>query len=157
MALSRFLSTFVPGSPAPSLQQVLILLIFFVVIVLVARFIITNISGSVKIRVPGGLETFARFFYASFLKSHSGDGTTTGQQAALESFYKAQVAFPFTTSQSFLDRSVAMLPCHNVSRRSNSSPQCESLKLFEQAKVVCHRPMSTMQLGRDFSEAEKIC
>ena len=33
---------------------------------------------------------FGRFFYASFLKPHSGD-ESTGQQAALESFYKAQV------------------------------------------------------------------
>lgn len=33
---------------------------------------------------------FARFFYASFLKPHTGDGSG-GQQAALENFYKAQV------------------------------------------------------------------
>ena len=38
-----------------------------------------------------GLGTYARFFYASFLKPHTGDGADTGQQAALESFYKAQV------------------------------------------------------------------
>ena len=38
-----------------------------------------------------GLVTYARFFYASFLKPHTGDGADTGQQAALESFYKAQV------------------------------------------------------------------
>jgi betaine lipid synthase len=34
--------------------------------------------------------TFGRFFYASFLKPHTGDGQG-GQQGALESFYKAQV------------------------------------------------------------------
>lgn len=34
---------------------------------------------------------FAKFFYASFLKPHSKDGTHVGQQAALESFYRAQV------------------------------------------------------------------
>ena len=34
---------------------------------------------------------FYKFFYASFLKPHTGDGDSTGQQAALESFYKAQV------------------------------------------------------------------
>lgn len=33
---------------------------------------------------------FARFLYANFLKPHTGD-ESTGQQAALESFYKAQV------------------------------------------------------------------
>ena len=36
------------------------------------------------------LVAFARFFYASFLKPHSAD-ESAGQQAALESFYKAQV------------------------------------------------------------------
>ena len=36
-------------------------------------------------------QEFGTFFYASFLKPHAGDGVGTGQQAALESFYKAQV------------------------------------------------------------------
>lgn len=35
--------------------------------------------------------TYARFFYASFLKPHTGDSASTGQQVALESFYRAQV------------------------------------------------------------------
>lgn len=34
--------------------------------------------------------SFLRFFYASFLKPHTGDGTGNGQQDALESFYKTQ-------------------------------------------------------------------
>ena len=34
---------------------------------------------------------FSKFFYASFLKPHTRDSTLTGQQAALESFYKVQV------------------------------------------------------------------
>jgi len=36
------------------------------------------------------ISSFGRFFYASFLKPHTGDGLG-GQQGALESFYKAQV------------------------------------------------------------------
>ncbi len=36
------------------------------------------------------IRTF-HFLYATFLKPHTGDGEATGQQAALESFYKAQV------------------------------------------------------------------
>lgn len=36
------------------------------------------------------LASFVRFFYASFLKPHTGDGSANGQQDALESFYKAQ-------------------------------------------------------------------
>ena len=39
---------------------------------------------------PGPFKSFLRFFYASFLKPHTGDGTGNGQQDALESFYKAQ-------------------------------------------------------------------
>lgn len=50
--------------------------------------VLSNTKASVK---SSRLATYARFFYASFLKPHTGDGETTGQQAALESFYKAQV------------------------------------------------------------------
>lgn len=39
---------------------------------------------------PSAFKSFLRFFYASFLKPHNGDGTENGQQDALESFYKAQ-------------------------------------------------------------------
>lgn len=39
---------------------------------------------------PSAFASFLRFFYASFLKPHTGDGTGNGQQDALESFYKAQ-------------------------------------------------------------------
>jgi betaine lipid synthase len=39
---------------------------------------------------PSALTSYLRFFYASFLKPHTGDGTGNGQQDALESFYKAQ-------------------------------------------------------------------
>lgn len=39
---------------------------------------------------PGAITSFLRFFYASFLKPHTGDGAENGQQDALESFYKAQ-------------------------------------------------------------------
>lgn len=39
--------------------------------------------------IPSGFASFLRFFYASFLKPHTGD-VGNGQQDALESFYKAQ-------------------------------------------------------------------
>lgn len=38
---------------------------------------------------PSAFASFLRFFYASFLKPHTGD-SDNGQQDALESFYKAQ-------------------------------------------------------------------
>ncbi|KAI9870567.1 MAG: hypothetical protein M1830_004092, partial [Pleopsidium flavum] len=39
---------------------------------------------------PSLVRSFGTFFYASFLKPYAGDNSGTGQQAALESFYKAQ-------------------------------------------------------------------
>lgn len=46
--------------------------------------------------------SFLRFFYASFLKPHTGDGTLNGQQDALESFYKAQASVYDTTRRTLL-------------------------------------------------------
>ncbi|KAI9780899.1 MAG: hypothetical protein M1835_004411 [Candelina submexicana] len=47
--------------------------------------------------------SFLKFFYASFLKPHQDSATGTGQQAALESFYKAQ-ADVYDASRAFLLR-----------------------------------------------------
>ncbi|CAG8974099.1 hypothetical protein HYALB_00011621 [Hymenoscyphus albidus] len=47
-------------------------------------------SGKSDQENPNAFTSFLRFFYASFLKPHTGDGTGNGQQDALESFYKAQ-------------------------------------------------------------------
>ena len=54
----------------------------------------TTISASNRkdtSKVWSAATNFAKFFYASFLKPHSKDRTHVGQQAALESFYRAQV------------------------------------------------------------------
>ena len=75
----------------PTFQQFSIFLAFFAVIVLAIGVSFTTIAGPKQYQAPRSLRTFARFFYASFLKPHNGDGAITGQQAALESFYKAQV------------------------------------------------------------------
>ena len=83
----------------PNFQQLSICLAFFAVIVLVIGLSFTPIPGSKHYQIPRSLRTFARFFYASFLKPHNGDGAVTGQQAALESFYKAQVV-PLTANSS---------------------------------------------------------
>ena len=79
---------------APNLQQLSICLAFLAVIVLAIGISFTTIPGFKQYQAPRSLRTFARFFYASFLKPHNGDGAVTGQQAALESFYKAQVVPP---------------------------------------------------------------
>lgn len=51
---------------------------------------------------PSALTSFLRFFYASFLKPHTGDGTGNGQQDALESFYKAQAGVYDSTRKRLL-------------------------------------------------------
>lgn len=69
-------------------------LIFFAAsaaIILVGRIVVAASSHPKLSKGSNGLATFGKFFYASFLKPYSGDDATTGQQAALESFYKAQV------------------------------------------------------------------
>ena len=98
MAFLSFLPAIIPVGLAPSLPQSSILLALFAVIVLAAVVSFTTIARSKQFKVPHSLRTFARFFYASFLKPHSGDGAVTGQQAALESFYKAQVVSPLANS-----------------------------------------------------------
>jgi hypothetical protein len=52
-------------------------------------FAITLFRGKEDEENPSTFTSFLRFFYASFLKPHTGDGAG-GQQDALESFYKAQ-------------------------------------------------------------------
>ena len=97
MALPSLLFTVLPDNATFTFQQAFILVAFFAIIALAARFSITTVFGLQQFAVPSGLATYAKFFYASFLKPHSGDGAITGQQAALESFYRAQVTFLFTT------------------------------------------------------------
>ena len=93
MPLPSFVYANIPDSLAPSFYQISILAIFSL-IALAARCSVAIISRPKEFRFPSDLVTFARFFYASFLKPHNGDGAITGQQAALESFYKAQVVSP---------------------------------------------------------------
>lgn len=50
---------------------------------------------------PSALTSFLRFFYASFLKPHTGDAGN-GQQDALESFYKAQAGVYDATRKTLL-------------------------------------------------------
>jgi betaine lipid synthase len=50
---------------------------------------------------PSAITSFLRFFYASFLKPHTGD-SGNGQQDALESFYKAQAGVYDATRKTLL-------------------------------------------------------
>lgn len=74
-------------------HHVQILLAASAVIFLVAAVFLLALSGTKPLpNALGYVTNFCRFFYASFLKPHTGDSAGTGQQAALESFYKAQVS-----------------------------------------------------------------
>ena len=74
---------------APTLY---ILLAAVAAALLVGGGLLATWSSSKASAQSSALATYVRFFYASFLKPHTGDGADTGQQAALESFYKAQVS-----------------------------------------------------------------
>lgn len=60
------------------------------VILIIAIFTINFRWSKRKEERPSSFQSFLRFFYASFLKPHTGDGTGNGQQDALESFYRVQ-------------------------------------------------------------------
>ena len=80
--------------PWPSslhVPAIYILLAVATAVLLVVGSLLAALSASKVSTTSSALTTYARFFYASFLKPHTGDGAVTGQQAALESFYKAQV------------------------------------------------------------------
>ena len=59
-------------------------------LLIVVVFAITLGTSKGRDEEPSGFQSYLKFFYASFLKPHTGDGTGNGQQDALESFYKAQ-------------------------------------------------------------------
>jgi len=66
-------------------------------------FATTLVQSSKKVEEnPGTFASFLRFFYASFLKPHTGDGTGNGQQDALESFYSAQAGVYDATRKTLL-------------------------------------------------------
>ena len=71
-------------------QHLYIFLALSAVVVFTGRILLTALSQVQLSKGSSALATLGKFFYACFLKPHNGDGASTGQQAALESFYKAQ-------------------------------------------------------------------
>lgn len=98
MLLYRMAS--VPFEMPLKLHHVQILLAAGAVLFIVAVVFVLALPGSKALPdALGPVTNFCQFFYASFLKPHTGDSAGTGQQAALESFYKAQVrGTPFQAS-----------------------------------------------------------
>lgn len=78
-------------NPSISTQHLYIVLAAAALLSTLGWALLTFISPSTSPKSSSALANFGRFFYASFLKPHTGDGSHRGQQAALESFYKAQV------------------------------------------------------------------
>ena len=83
----------VPLDSPLNLHHVQFLLAASAVLLLVAGVFALALSEDKKpsLDALGPVANFCRFFYASFLKPHTRDSTGSGQQAALESFYEAQV------------------------------------------------------------------
>lgn len=74
---------------------------------------------------PSGLTSFLRFFYASFLKPHTGDGAGNGQQDALESFYKAQAGVYDATRKRLLrgrEDMLGLVAAQLVHKAANERP-----------------------------------
>lgn len=77
--------------PSLSLQHLKILVAASSILVFLSGvFAVAFLRPKVWQDTSDAINGFGRFFYASFLKPHTGDALG-GQQGALESFYKAQV------------------------------------------------------------------
>ena len=90
MALSALTTTTWTPYFNSGFQYLYILFALFAVFILIDQLLIGALPLHKFSKGSDMLTTFCKFFYASFLKPHTGDGALTGQQAALESFYKAQ-------------------------------------------------------------------
>lgn len=79
---------------------------------------------------PGTIWSFCLFFWASFLKPHTGDGNAYQQQMALESFYKSQASVYDATRKRLLRGREEMLAIvaaqlehrHKTGRRGPNQP-----------------------------------
>jgi betaine lipid synthase len=71
----------------------------FICIFLTLVFLFAFVEAPKFVKLPETVLSYAKFFYACFLKPHSGD-KNGNQQDALESFYKAQAqAYDATRSR----------------------------------------------------------
>ena len=91
MSLSTLLATKGLLNADNNVQSLLIVLTVLTVSALLAQALVKSASKAGYWKGSNALANFSKFFYASFLKPHSADSGQSGQQAALESFYKAQV------------------------------------------------------------------
>ena len=89
--------------PQTQIFTTVVVLFFFIALIFFARNASLYPKNSAQDEEnPSAFKSFLRFFYASFLKPHNGDGTENGQQDALESFYKAQAGVYDATRERLL-------------------------------------------------------
>ncbi|KAH0542637.1 hypothetical protein FGG08_002960 [Glutinoglossum americanum] len=88
---SPIIATFLPLGMLPRDPHLQIVIVAALVALLViATFAVALLKWTDYCGSPHTLFSYLRFFYASFLKPHAGDGFGGNQQDALESFYRAQ-------------------------------------------------------------------
>ena len=108
----------------PTLALALTLTIFYAII---HRF--SARGEDVDSVLSSGLRSYLQFFYASFLKPHTGDGQGYQQQQALESFYKCQAGVYDATRKRLLRGREEMLALVSAQLRhraeqDTTSTQC---------------------------------
>ena len=91
MAFHKFLISTTMKTSLSLSSLSLLVVILSVLLVIFAIISLASWKSKALIEFVHTIKCFYKFFYASFLKPHTGDGTVSGQQAALESFYKTQV------------------------------------------------------------------
>ena len=132
----------VPFELPLKLHHVQILSAAGAVLFVVAAVFVLALSGSKTLpHALGPVTNFGRFFYASFLKPHTGDRAGMGQQAALESFYKAQVRrMLFDTSVPRLMRVIIQADVYDATRKKLLRGREDMLGLVAaQLKHKAHR------------------
>ena len=91
MSLSAFLNTIPIIDKAPLKESLRTLAVIFAVLLVLGIACLIAVSKHKWSHQSTAISSFARFFYVSFLKPHAANELGSGQQAALESFYEAQV------------------------------------------------------------------
>jgi betaine lipid synthase len=96
--MASLIPSILPKDPHTQIYIVGVTIVLLIGVIFASTFL----SSKQDEENPGPLTSFLRFFYASFLKPHTGDGTGNGQQDALESFYKAQAGVYDATRKKLL-------------------------------------------------------
>lgn len=89
------------------------------------------------ITVSSSLRSFWLFFYASFVKPHTGDHSGHGQQAALESFYKRQATVYDATRKRLLRGREDMLGLVAAQLKHRAAGYQQTGRVWVDVRVLC--------------------